>query len=119
MEILEAKMKPKRIQRKRAKGWRMPENTIYVGKRQQTYTKQEYDKLQAELETEATEHLRIQQNTELVFVTRIEQLQAELDTLRAICFRESEMLKRSTVGNNPLVETIAMTLAEEGKKAKE
>ena len=25
-------MKPKRIQRKRTKGWRMPENTIYVGR---------------------------------------------------------------------------------------
>ena len=25
-------MKPKRIQRKRSKGWRMPENTIYVGR---------------------------------------------------------------------------------------
>ena len=25
-------MKPKRIQRKRIKGWRMPENTIYVGR---------------------------------------------------------------------------------------
>ena len=25
-------MKPKRIQRKRTKGWRMPENTVYVGR---------------------------------------------------------------------------------------
>lgn len=25
-------MKPQRIQRKRTKGWRMPENTIYVGR---------------------------------------------------------------------------------------
>ena len=25
-------MKPKRIQRKRTKGWRMPDNTIYVGR---------------------------------------------------------------------------------------
>lgn len=25
-------MKPTRIQRKRAKGWRMPENTVYVGR---------------------------------------------------------------------------------------
>jgi len=25
-------MKPKRIQRKRSKGWRMPANTIYVGR---------------------------------------------------------------------------------------
>ena len=25
-------MKPKRIQRKRTKGWRMPANTIYVGR---------------------------------------------------------------------------------------
>ena len=25
-------MKPERIQRKRTKGWRMPENTIYVGR---------------------------------------------------------------------------------------
>lgn len=25
-------MKPKRIQRKRSKGWTMPENTVYVGK---------------------------------------------------------------------------------------
>jgi hypothetical protein len=25
-------MKPKRIQRKRAKGWKMPPNTIYVGR---------------------------------------------------------------------------------------
>jgi len=25
-------MKPQRIQRKRAKGWRMPENTVYVGR---------------------------------------------------------------------------------------
>lgn len=24
--------KPKRIQRKRSKGWRMPENTVYVGR---------------------------------------------------------------------------------------
>jgi len=27
-----SKMKPKRIQRKRKKGWRMPPNTIYVGR---------------------------------------------------------------------------------------
>ena len=25
-------MKPKRIQRRRTKGWRMPENTVYVGR---------------------------------------------------------------------------------------
>jgi hypothetical protein len=25
-------MKPKRIQRKRTKGWKMPENTVYVGR---------------------------------------------------------------------------------------
>jgi len=25
-------MKPQRIQRKRSKGWRMPENTVYVGR---------------------------------------------------------------------------------------
>ena len=25
-------MKPKRIQRQRTKGWRMPENTVYVGR---------------------------------------------------------------------------------------
>ena len=25
-------MKPKRIQRKRTKGWRMPENAVYVGR---------------------------------------------------------------------------------------
>ena len=25
-------MKPRRIQRKREKGWRMPENTVYVGR---------------------------------------------------------------------------------------
>ena len=25
-------MKPKRIQRKRTKGWRMPKNTVYVGR---------------------------------------------------------------------------------------
>lgn len=25
-------MKPERIQRKRSKGWRMPENTVYVGR---------------------------------------------------------------------------------------
>lgn len=25
-------MKPQRIQRKRTKGWRMPENTVYVGR---------------------------------------------------------------------------------------
>ena len=25
-------VKPKRIQRKRTKGWRMPENTVYVGR---------------------------------------------------------------------------------------
>jgi hypothetical protein len=25
-------MKPKRIQRKRTKGWKMPENAVYVGR---------------------------------------------------------------------------------------
>ncbi len=30
--IEEWKEKPKRIQRKRTKGWRMPENTVYVGR---------------------------------------------------------------------------------------
>lgn len=28
----ETATKPKRIQRKRVKGWRMPENTVYVGR---------------------------------------------------------------------------------------
>ncbi len=41
-------------------------------------------KLKAELETEAIEHNRIQQNTEVVFVTRIETLEAELDKANAM-----------------------------------
>lgn len=31
-KLEEADNKPKRIQRKRVKGWRMPENTVYVGR---------------------------------------------------------------------------------------
>jgi hypothetical protein len=31
-QLAEAVMKPQRIQRRRTKGWRMPENTIYVGR---------------------------------------------------------------------------------------
>jgi len=32
MERIERMSEPKRIQRKRTKGWRMPENTVYVGR---------------------------------------------------------------------------------------
>jgi hypothetical protein len=31
-EIRAGEMKPKRIQRKRTKGWKMPPNTVYVGR---------------------------------------------------------------------------------------
>jgi len=43
----------------------------------------ELEQLQAELETEAIEHLHIQQNTEIAFVARIEQLEAENERLKA------------------------------------
>lgn len=32
MEATETKERPIRIQRKRSKGWRMPPNTVYVGR---------------------------------------------------------------------------------------
>lgn len=42
----------------------------------------ELEELRGEIEVECVEHLRIQQNTEVVFVTRIEDLQSQLEALR-------------------------------------
>ncbi len=59
----------------------------------------EIEQLEAEIETEAIEHLHIQQNTEVAFVSRIEQLETKNKKLERKIIRVRKLRKQYADSN--------------------